>query len=104
MRVFRFFENLLEPTALPPGPPPAGLGAFYWHHARQARGLVVALFAAGLVVALARHDDPGLCRPRGDDGVEPHPAFGIAQFVAAAPRYGPRAAGGAASGDAGART
>ena len=52
MRVFRFFENLLEPTALPPGPPPAGLGAFYWHHARQARGLVVALFAAGLVVAL----------------------------------------------------
>ena len=52
MRVFRFFENLLEPTALPPGPPPDGLGAFYWHHARQARGLVVALFAAGLVVAL----------------------------------------------------
>ena len=52
MHVFRFFENLLEPTALPPGPPPAGLGAFYWHHARQARGLVVALFAAGLVVAL----------------------------------------------------
>jgi ATP-binding cassette, subfamily B, multidrug efflux pump len=52
MRVFRFFENLLEPTAIPPGPPPAGLGAFYWHHARQARGLVVALFAAGLVVAL----------------------------------------------------
>jgi ATP-binding cassette, subfamily B, multidrug efflux pump len=52
MRVFRFFENLLEPTALPPGPPPAGLGAFYWHHARQARVLVAALFAAGLVVAL----------------------------------------------------
>jgi ATP-binding cassette, subfamily B, multidrug efflux pump len=52
MHVFRFFETLLEPTALPPGPPPAGLGAFYWHHARQARGLVVALFAAGLVVAL----------------------------------------------------
>ena len=52
MQVFRFFENLLAPTALPPGPPPAGLGAFYWHHARQARGLVAALFAAGLVVAL----------------------------------------------------
>ncbi len=52
IRVFRFFENLLEPTALPPGPPPDGLGAFYWHHARQARGLVAALFAAGLVVAL----------------------------------------------------
>ena len=52
MRVFPFFENLLRPTAVPPGPPPDGLGAFYWHHARQARGLVVALFAAGLVVAL----------------------------------------------------
>jgi ATP-binding cassette, subfamily B, multidrug efflux pump len=52
MRVFRTFETLLEPTALPPGPPPDGLGAFYWHHARQARGLVVALFATGLVVAL----------------------------------------------------
>lgn len=52
MRIFRFFENRIEPTAMPPGPPPDGLGAFYWHHARQARGLVVALFAAGLVVAL----------------------------------------------------
>jgi ATP-binding cassette, subfamily B, multidrug efflux pump len=52
MRILRFFETLLEPIALPPGPPPDGLGAFYWHHARQARSLVVALFAAGLVVAL----------------------------------------------------
>jgi ATP-binding cassette, subfamily B, multidrug efflux pump len=53
MRVFRFFESLLEPTALPPeAPPPAGLAAFYWHHARQARGLVAALFAAGSVVAV----------------------------------------------------
>jgi ATP-binding cassette subfamily B multidrug efflux pump len=52
MRVFRFFESLLEPTGPPPGPPPAGLGAFYWHHARQARGLVVALFAAGFAVAV----------------------------------------------------
>ena len=53
MRVFRFFESLLEPTALPPEtPPPAGLAAFYWHHARQARGLVLALFAAGSAVAV----------------------------------------------------
>src|SRR5499433_507305 len=53
MRLFRYFETLLEPTALPPqGPPPAGLGAFYWHYARQARGLVVALFVTGFVVAL----------------------------------------------------
>jgi ATP-binding cassette, subfamily B, multidrug efflux pump len=53
MRLFRFFEGLLEPTALPSqGPPPAALAAFYWHYARQARGLVIALFGAGFVVAL----------------------------------------------------
>jgi len=53
MRLFRYFESLLEPTALPPqGPPPSGLGAFYWHYARQARGLVAALFVAGFIVAL----------------------------------------------------
>jgi ATP-binding cassette subfamily B multidrug efflux pump len=53
MRVFQFFEGLLEPTAMPPGSaPPAGLGAFYWHHARQVRLLVVALFVAGFIVAV----------------------------------------------------
>src|SRR5216683_3276186 len=53
MRVFRFFESLLEPTALPPEtPPPAGLAAFYWHYARQARRLVAALFVAGFIVAI----------------------------------------------------
>ena len=53
MRVFRFFENLLAPTELPPAaPPPSGLGAFYWYYARQARPLVIALFIAGSVVAL----------------------------------------------------
>ena len=53
MSVFRFFESLLEPTALPPeAPPPVGLAAFYWHYARQAGRLVVALFVAGFVVAM----------------------------------------------------
>jgi ATP-binding cassette, subfamily B, multidrug efflux pump len=53
MRLFRFFEGLLEPTALPTQEaPPAGLAAFYWHYARQARGLVVALFVVGFIVAL----------------------------------------------------
>ena len=52
MSLFRFFERLLEPTAPPPeAPPPAGLLAFYWHYARQARGLVALLFLAGLAVA-----------------------------------------------------
>jgi ATP-binding cassette, subfamily B, multidrug efflux pump len=53
MRLFRFFESLLEPTGQPPeAPPPAGLIAFYWYYARQARLLVAALFVTGSVVAL----------------------------------------------------
>jgi ATP-binding cassette, subfamily B, multidrug efflux pump len=51
--MFRFFEGLLEPTALAPdAPPPRGLAAFYWHYVRQIKGLVAALFIAGTVVAL----------------------------------------------------
>ncbi|MCW3476699.1 ABC transporter ATP-binding protein [Limobrevibacterium gyesilva] len=56
--MFTFFENLLRPTEISPeAPPPAldekrGLLRFYWHFARQVRGLIVALFAAGLAVAL----------------------------------------------------
>ena len=53
MRVFDFFENLLEPTAVPTGAtPPSGLASFYWHYARQARHLVIALFVAGFIVAI----------------------------------------------------
>src|ERR671923_312373 len=53
MRLFRFFESLLEPTAVPSETtPPPGLAAFYWHYARQARWLVGALFCAGFVVAV----------------------------------------------------
>jgi len=51
--MFRFFETILRPTAPPPpGHPPEGLGAFYWHFVRQSRGLVVALFAAGMLTAV----------------------------------------------------
>jgi ATP-binding cassette, subfamily B, multidrug efflux pump len=53
MRVFQYFEGLLEPTARPPGsPPPPELLAFYWHYAKQARHLVAALFVAGFIVAI----------------------------------------------------
>jgi ATP-binding cassette subfamily B multidrug efflux pump len=53
MSVFRLFERLLEPTALSTdAEPPAGLVAFYWHHAQQVRGLIGALFIAGSTVAL----------------------------------------------------
>jgi ATP-binding cassette, subfamily B, multidrug efflux pump len=50
--MFRVFEKILDSTRRPaPHEPPASLAAFYWHFARQAKGLFVALFAAGFVVA-----------------------------------------------------
>ena len=51
--MFRLFEKPLDPTEPPSASqPPAGLLAFYWHFARQAKGLFAALFVAGFVVAL----------------------------------------------------
>jgi ATP-binding cassette subfamily B multidrug efflux pump len=50
--MFTFFESRVRPTLAPPGPPPAGLLAFYWHFIRQTRGLYLAMFATGLGVAL----------------------------------------------------
>ena len=51
--MFAAFERALKPTTLPEEPePPAGLAAFYWHFARQAKGLLVALFVAGFAVAV----------------------------------------------------
>ena len=56
--MFRFVESLLEPTGAPPeaAPPligtPHALWRFYWHFVRQIPGLLIGLFAVGLVVAL----------------------------------------------------
>lgn len=51
--MFRLFENALNPTEPPSqSQPPAGLIAFYWHFARQAKGLFAALFVAGFIVAV----------------------------------------------------
>jgi ATP-binding cassette subfamily B multidrug efflux pump len=51
--MFKIFERLLKPTDTPERTePPAGFVAFFWHYARQAKGLFGALFAAGFVVAL----------------------------------------------------
>lgn len=51
--MLRRFEKLLDPTLPPPQPePPARLFAFYWHFAKQAKGLFAMLFVAGFVVAL----------------------------------------------------
>ena len=53
MSPFRFFEGLLEPTALSPDePPPTTLWAFYWYYARQAKGILGLLFVTGSGVAL----------------------------------------------------
>jgi ATP-binding cassette subfamily B multidrug efflux pump len=51
--MFRLFERTLDPTHQPARPePPARLVAFYWHFARQAKGLFAALFAMGFLVAM----------------------------------------------------
>jgi ATP-binding cassette subfamily B multidrug efflux pump len=51
--MFSRFERLLKPTDTPhQAEPPDGFVAFFWHYARQAKGLFAALFAAGLLVAL----------------------------------------------------
>ena len=51
--MFRIVERWLRPTSLTESAaPPPGLLAFYWHFARQAKGLFVGLFAAGFLVAL----------------------------------------------------
>jgi ATP-binding cassette subfamily B multidrug efflux pump len=51
--MFRLFENTLNPTGkTAESEPPASLVAFYWHFARQAKGLFVALFVTGFIVAV----------------------------------------------------
>jgi ATP-binding cassette subfamily B multidrug efflux pump len=51
--MFRLFENTLNPTGKPADKePPASLVAFYWHFARQAKGLFMALFVTGFIVAV----------------------------------------------------
>jgi ATP-binding cassette subfamily B multidrug efflux pump len=51
--MFTLFERLLKPTDTPEqAEPPPGFVAFFWHFARQAKGLCAALFAAGFVVAM----------------------------------------------------
>ena len=43
--MIRFFEKLINPTATPEHPePPARLIPFYWHYAKQAKGLFILLF------------------------------------------------------------
>ncbi len=51
--MFSLFERFLQPTAIPEHPePPAGLIAFLWHFARQAKWLFAGLFVVEFFVAL----------------------------------------------------
>ncbi len=51
--MIRYFEKLITPTETPANPvPPARLIPFYWHFARQAKGLFVVLFVIELFMAL----------------------------------------------------
>ena len=51
--MFSFFEKVLTPTGVPERPePPPGLIPFYWHFARQAKGLFLALFVVEFFVAI----------------------------------------------------
>jgi ATP-binding cassette, subfamily B, multidrug efflux pump len=57
--MFSLFETLLQPTEPPEHPePPAGLIAFFWHFARQAKWLFVGLFVVELFVALTDNAVP----------------------------------------------
>src|SRR3978361_546443 len=51
--MLRRFENLLDPTAGTPAPPPtAGLVRFSWFYIRQVTGLTGALFVCGGLIAV----------------------------------------------------
>ncbi|HEY4172745.1 MAG TPA: ABC transporter ATP-binding protein, partial [Rhodopila sp.] len=51
--MLRRFEALLDPTAgTPASPPNAGLPRFYWFYIGQVRGLTVALFVCGGLIAI----------------------------------------------------
>ncbi|WP_262029556.1 ABC transporter ATP-binding protein [Microvirga sp. Mcv34] len=51
--MFRFFETRIDFTRPPPEEsPPDNLWGFYWHFIAQAKGLFVALFALGFVLAV----------------------------------------------------
>jgi ATP-binding cassette, subfamily B, multidrug efflux pump len=51
--MFRYFESLILPTAMPaPGSPPQGLARFIWHFAGQVRRSLAGLLVLGIALAL----------------------------------------------------
>ena len=71
--MFSLFERLLKPTDLPEqAEPPPGFIAFFWHFARQAKGLFVGVVRRRLRGRAARFDHSGLHGPhRHPDHGEP---------------------------------
>ena len=88
---FRYFENLLKPTVPPPeATPPKELGAFYWYHSRQVKGLLIALFVVGSITAVFDAAIPVFIGRLVADGLEARDR--ARGGVAAACRHGGRAA------------
>src|SRR5580765_6287161 len=51
--MFSYLQSRIRGTAATgPGAPPPGLIAFYWHFARQTKGLYALMFVTSLAVAL----------------------------------------------------
>src|SRR6185436_18012330 len=51
--MFQYLQSRIRGTAATgPGAPPPGLIAFYWHFARQTKGLYALMFVTSLTVAL----------------------------------------------------
>ena len=50
--MFAFFEQRVRTTAIPAQEPPEGLMAFFWHFVRQTKGLYLAMFGTGLLIAV----------------------------------------------------
>ena len=97
--MFTLFERLLKPTDLPEeAEPPPGFIAFFWHFARQAKGLFVALFAAGFVVALLDSTIPVFMGRIVTLITATPPRRAVRDILAAPPRHGGGAAGRAAAG------
>ena len=69
MPIFRLFEKSLATTSLQEATePPPGLVAFYWHFARQAKGLFIGAVRRRLCGRAARRHHPGVHRQGGHAG------------------------------------
>ena len=50
--MFSYFEQRVRTTSIPAQEPPEGLLAFFWHFVRQTKGLYLAMFGTGLLIAV----------------------------------------------------